>query len=94
MSGIGRLSDFARTSRHLLLDVRALTRNGVCVRHRCRSGRSFDCGVGASRVPDLVIVQLRVDSQGRIAWKATPDLGDYLTDLRLDAEADLEDEEV
>jgi hypothetical protein len=35
-----------------------------------------------------------VDSQGRIAWKATPDLRDYLTDLRLDAEADFEDEEV
>jgi hypothetical protein len=35
-----------------------------------------------------------VDSKGRIAWKATPDLRDYLTDLRLDAEADLADEEV
>jgi hypothetical protein len=35
-----------------------------------------------------------VDRKGRIAWKATPDLRDYLTDLRLDAEADLADEEV
>jgi hypothetical protein len=35
-----------------------------------------------------------VDSRGRIAWKATPDLRDYLNDLKLDAEADLEDEEV
>ena len=35
-----------------------------------------------------------LDSQGRIAWKATPDLRDYLNDLQLDAEADLEDEEV
>jgi hypothetical protein len=35
-----------------------------------------------------------VDSKGRIAWKATPDLRDYLNDLKLDAEADLEDEEV
>jgi hypothetical protein len=35
-----------------------------------------------------------LNCKGRIAWKATPDLGDYLTDLRLDAEADLEDEEV
>jgi len=34
-----------------------------------------------------------VDSKGRIAWKATPDLQDYLNDLKLDAEADLEDEE-
>jgi len=35
-----------------------------------------------------------LDSKGQIAWKATPDLRDYLNDLRLDAEADLEDEEV
>ena len=35
-----------------------------------------------------------LDSKGRIAWKATPDLRDYLNDLKLDAEADLEDEEV
>jgi hypothetical protein len=34
-----------------------------------------------------------VDSKGRIAWKATPDLRDYLNDLKLDAEADLEHEE-
>jgi hypothetical protein len=34
-----------------------------------------------------------VDSQGRIAWKATPDLRDYLNDLKLDAEADLADDE-
>jgi hypothetical protein len=35
-----------------------------------------------------------VNSMGQIAWKATPDLRDYLNDLKLDAEADLEDEEV
>jgi hypothetical protein len=35
-----------------------------------------------------------VNSKGHIAWKATPDLRDYLNDLKLDAEADLEDEEV
>jgi hypothetical protein len=34
-----------------------------------------------------------VNCQGQIAWKATPDLRDYLNDLKLDAEADLEDEE-
>ena len=34
-----------------------------------------------------------LDSKGRIAWKATPDLRDYLNDLKSDAEADLEDEE-
>jgi hypothetical protein len=35
-----------------------------------------------------------LNSKGRIAWKATPDLRDYLNDLKLDAEADLEDDEV
>jgi hypothetical protein len=35
-----------------------------------------------------------VNSKGQIAWKATPDLRDYLEDLQLDAEADLADEEV
>jgi hypothetical protein len=35
-----------------------------------------------------------LNSKGRIAWKATPDLRDYLNDLKLDAEADLADEEV
>ena len=32
-----------------------------------------------------------VTGRGQIAWKATPRLRDYLTDLRLDAEADLAD---
>ena len=32
-----------------------------------------------------------VDAEGRIAWKATPSLCQYLMDLRLDAEVDLED---
>jgi hypothetical protein len=35
-----------------------------------------------------------LNSKGQIAWKATPDLRDYLEDLKLDAEADLADEEV
>jgi hypothetical protein len=35
-----------------------------------------------------------VDVKGRIRWKATPELRGYLNDLKLDAEADLEDEEV
>ena len=30
-----------------------------------------------------------VNSRGRIAWKATPQLRNYLMDLQLDAEADL-----
>jgi len=32
-----------------------------------------------------------VNSHGRIAWKATPNLRHYLQDLELDAKADLED---
>ena len=32
-----------------------------------------------------------VDANGRIAWKATPSLRQYLTDLELDAQEDLED---
>jgi hypothetical protein len=35
-----------------------------------------------------------INRKGRIAWKATPQLRDYLMDLQLDAEADLADEEV
>jgi alkylation response protein AidB-like acyl-CoA dehydrogenase len=35
-----------------------------------------------------------VTSQGNIAWRATPQLRDYLTDLRLDAESDFADEEI
>jgi hypothetical protein len=32
-----------------------------------------------------------VNSRGQIAWKATPELRDYLMGLQLDAEDDLED---
>jgi hypothetical protein len=32
-----------------------------------------------------------VDAEGRIAWKATPSLCQYLMDLRLDAGSDLEE---
>ena len=32
-----------------------------------------------------------LNPRGQIAWKATPELRDYLVDLQLDAEADLED---
>jgi len=32
-----------------------------------------------------------VNAEGRIAWRATPQLRDYLMDLELDAEADLEE---
>ena len=33
-----------------------------------------------------------LDSKGRITWKASPRLRDYVNDLRRDAEADLESE--
>ncbi len=32
-----------------------------------------------------------VDAKGRVAWKATPQLRNYLMDLQLDAQEDLED---
>ena len=32
-----------------------------------------------------------INSRGRISWKATPNLRQYLKDLELDAQADLED---
>jgi len=35
-----------------------------------------------------------VNSEGRIAWKATPCLRDYLMDLQLDAEAEFDAEDV
>jgi hypothetical protein len=58
---------------------------------------------GAHATPDLVLAAMLADfeaagdamryvnSHGQIAWKATPQLRDYLMDLQLDAEADLED---
>ena len=35
-----------------------------------------------------------VNSENRIAWRATPSLRDYLMDLQRDAEADFEQEDV
>ena len=65
-----------------------------------RLGRTRDF-VDRDRVFSETLIELEsegdamryVDSKGRIAWKATPDLRDYLNDLKLDAEADLEDQE-
>jgi len=31
-----------------------------------------------------------LNSKGQIAWKATPDLRDYIRDLRIDAEEELD----
>jgi hypothetical protein len=63
-----------------------------------RLGRN---GVHATRDQALnqVLVELEaagdamryVNPRGQIAWKATPQLRNYLIDLQLDAEADLED---
>jgi hypothetical protein len=66
-----------------------------------RLGRDRDF-VDKDRVFSEALIQLEsggdamryVNSKGQIAWKATPELKDYLMDLQLDAEADLEDEEV
>jgi hypothetical protein len=33
-----------------------------------------------------------LDSKGRIAWKATPDLRDHIRDLRIDAEEELNED--
>jgi hypothetical protein len=61
---------------------------------------------GGFRDRDLVFIEILADlessgdamrylnSKGRIAWKATPDLRDYLNDLKLDAEADFEHEDL
>jgi hypothetical protein len=66
-----------------------------------RLGRSRDF-VDRKRVFSEILADLEsqgdamryLNSKGHIAWKATPDLRDYLNDLKLDAEADLADEEV
>jgi hypothetical protein len=66
-----------------------------------RLGRDRDF-VDKDRVFSEALIQLEsqgdavrfLDRNGRLAWKASPDLRDHLRNLRLDAEADLEDEEV
>jgi len=68
---------------------------------RARIGRTRDF-VDKNRVFSEALVELEsagdamrfLDRKGRLAWKASPDLRDHLRNLRLDAEADLEDEEV
>jgi hypothetical protein len=62
-----------------------LRRNGI------RTARDW---ISAEMLAELEAVgdaMRYLNSDSRIAWKATPQLRDYLTDLRLDAEADLED---
>jgi len=66
-----------------------------------RLGRDRDSG-GRDQVFAETLIDLEsdgdamryLDSKGRITWKATPALRDYLNDLKSDAEADLADEEV
>ena len=67
----------------------------------CETARLGRNGVRAprDRVSAEVLAELEaagdamryVNSRGQIAWKATPQLCDYLMDLQLDAEADLAD---
>jgi hypothetical protein len=66
-------------------DAARLRRNGVHTTHDLVSAEmlaDFEASGDAMRF---------VDAEGRIAWKATLRLRDYLMDLRLDAEDDLED---
>jgi len=66
-----------------------------------RIGRDRDF-VDRDRVFSETLVELEnegdvmrcLNSAGRVVWRATPQLRDYLNDLKLDAEADLADEEV
>ena len=62
-----------------------LRRNGV---HTARDWVSAEILAGLEAIGDAMRY---VNSYGEIAWKATPRLRNYLRDLQLDAEADLED---
>jgi len=60
-----------------------LGRNGV---HPARDWVSTEMLVKLEAAGDAMRY---VNPRGQIAWKATPQLRDYLMDLQLDAEADL-----
>jgi hypothetical protein len=62
-----------------------LGRNGV---HRLRDRVSAEMSIELEAAGDAMRY---LNSYGRIAWKATSQLRNYLMDLQLDAEADLED---
>ena len=62
-----------------------LRRNGV---HTARERVSARMLAELEAIGDAM---RHLNSDGQIAWKATPKLRDYLMDLQLDAEADLED---
>ena len=62
-----------------------LGRNGV---HTARDRVSAEMLVELEAAGDAMRY---VNSRGQIAWKATPHLCQYLMDLQIDAEADLED---
>ena len=62
-----------------------LRRNGV---HTARNGVFAEMLAELEAAGD---VMRYVNSHGRVAWKATPRLRDYLRDLELDAEADHDD---
>jgi hypothetical protein len=75
-----------------------------CVEYACELARLGRSGglLDRSEILAEVLIQFEgdgnamryVNSKGRIAWKATPQLRDFLEDLRLDAEADLSHAEV
>jgi hypothetical protein len=62
-----------------------LRRNGV---HKARELVSAETLVELEASGDAMRY---INYQGQIAWKATPSLCQYLTDLELDAKADLEE---
>jgi hypothetical protein len=66
-------------------EVARLGRNGV------RPTHDVVCGEMLAEREAAGDAMRYVNSHGRIAWKATPSLCQYLKDLELDAEDDLED---
>ena len=67
------------------VETACLGRNGV---HTARDWVSAEMLAELEAAGDAM---RHVNSRGQIGWKATPRLRNYLTDLQLDAKADLED---
>ena len=79
-----RMDNILRQYTDQAYETARLGRNGVRVTHDL---------VLSAMLADLEAAgyaMRSVDCRGQIAWKATPRLRDFITDLQLDAEADLE----
>ena len=68
-----------------VFEASRLGRNGI---HTTRNRVSAEMLIELEATGDAMRY---VNPRGQIAWKATPQLRDYLMDLQLDAEADLAD---